>query len=135
MIGNLTFSDIKTVVRANVPYDTGELYSKGVRFGETNRAYSITYDGNSVPHAIYQEYGFTHYLSGKFIDVNAGYIRNDTVNGLDFLINNATSREKNLIMAANKRTTQARENMMSQGLLTSLKGNENRGVNGVPIGR
>lgn len=135
MIGNLSFSDIKTVVRANVPFDTGELYRDGVRFGETERAYSITYDGNSVPHAIYQEYGFTHYRSGKFIDVNAGYIRNDTVNGLDFLINNATANEKNLIMSANKRTLQARNRMIAQGSLKSYKGNENRGVAGVPIGR
>ena len=119
-------NDIKTTCLAYVPYDRGFMYTQGLRFSEDSVKYTIEYDGNAVPYIPYQEYGFTHYLSGKRVEVNKGFIQNDTVNALDFLINQATANEKSLIQAANKRTVQSRENMLAQGTLTSLKGNTNR---------
>jgi len=102
------------------------MYKNGTRFAEDDTKYTIIYDGNAVPYIPYQEYGFIHYRSGKFIDVNQYFIQNDTVNALDFLINTASTREKSLILAQSKRTVQARENMLSQGTLQSIKGNKNR---------
>jgi len=122
----ITISDIRTTVQSYIPFDKGFMYMNGTRFSEDSTQFTITYDGNAVPYIPYQEYGFTHYRSGKFITVNQYFIQDDTVNALSFLINQATSREKSLIMAANKRTVQSRENMTSQGTLQTLKGNANR---------
>lgn len=122
----ITLSEIKLTVQNYIPYDKGFMYKQGTRFSEDNTKFSIIYDGNSVPYIPYQEYGFIHYRSGKFIDVNQYFIQNDTVNALDYLINTASSREKSLILAQSKRTVQARESMLSQGTLQSIKGNKNR---------
>ena len=122
----ISINDIRTIVLANIPIAPvkgGRMYRDGTRYGEDAVKFSVVYDGNMVPYIAPQEYGFTHYLSGKFVTVNQGFIQNDTVNALDFLINNATSKEKNLILAQSKRTAQARANQLSQGTLQSLKGN------------
>ena len=119
----ITLNDIRLTVQNYIPYDTGFMYANGTRFSEDDVKFTIIYDGNAVPYIPYQEYGFTHYRSGKQITVNQGFIQNDTVNALDFLINNATAKEKSLILAQSKRTVQARNNMMSQGTLQSIKGN------------
>ena len=124
----ITLQDIKTTVLAYIPYDRGFMYKHGTRYSEDDTKFTIIYDGNMVPYIPYQEYGFVHYRSGKFIKVNQHFIQNDTVNALDFLINMATSNEKSLIMATNKRTVQARENMLAQGVLQSLKGNGGNNV-------
>ena len=122
----ITLSDIRYTVLNYIPYDKGFMYMNGTRFSEDDVKYTIIYDGNAVPYIPYQEYGFKHYRSKKLITVNKGFIQNDTVNALDFLINTASSREKSLIMAQSKRTVQARNNMLSQGTLQSVKGNMNR---------
>ena len=122
----ITLNDIRTTVQSYIPYDKGFMYMNGTRFSEDAVKYTIIYDGNAVPYIPYQEYGFIHYRSKKRIEVNKHFIQNDTVNALDFLINQATSREKSLIMATNKRTVQARDNMIAQGTLQSIKGNANR---------
>lgn len=120
----ITMNEIRYTVQNYIPYDTGNMYINGTRFFEDATKYSVIYDGNSVPYIPYQEYGFKHYRSGKFITVNQGFIQNDTVNALDYLINTATSREKSLILAQSKRTVEARNNQLSQGTLQSIKGNK-----------
>lgn len=122
----ITLNDIRYTVLNYIPFDKGFMYMNGTRFSEDAVKYTIIYDGNAVPYIPYQEYGFKHYRSKKMITVNKGFIQNDTVNALDFLVNTASSREKSLIMAQSKRTVQARDNMMSQGTLQSIKGNMNR---------
>ena len=122
----ISISEIKYTVKNYIPYDTGFMYSSGTRFSEDSTKFSIVYDGNAVPYISYQEYGFKHYLSGKFITVNQYFIQNDTVNALNYLINTANTREKSLILAQSKRTVQARDKLLSQGTLTSLKGNKTR---------
>lgn len=122
----ITLSEIRYTVLSYIPYDKGFMYINGTRFVEDNTKFSIIYDGNAVPYIPYQEYGFKHYRSGKLVTVNKHFIQADTVNALNFLINSATSGEKSLIMAANKRTVQARNNQISQGTMESLKGNMNR---------
>ena len=122
----ITLGEIRLTVLNYIPYDKGFMYMNGTRFSEDNTKYSVIYDGNTVPYIPYQEYGFVHYRSGKKVEVNKHFIQNDTVNALDFIINTATSREKSLILAQSKRTVQARNNQLSQGTLTTLKGNMNR---------
>ena len=120
----ITLNDIRTTVLSYIPYDKGFMYANGTRYSEDATKYTIIYDGNAVPYIPYQEYGFTHYKSGKEITVNKGFIQDDTVNALDFLINAASGREKSVIQASQKRKVQARNNMMSQGTLQSIKGNK-----------
>jgi hypothetical protein len=122
----ITMNEIRYTVQNYIPYDTGKMYIDGTRFSEDSTKFTIIYDGNAIPYIPYQEYGFTHYKSGKFITVNQGFIQNDTVNALNYLVNTATSREKSLILAQSKRTVEARNNQLSQGTLQSIKGNANR---------
>lgn len=122
----ITLNDIRLTVQSYIPYDTGFMYVNGTRFSEDTYKYSAIYDGNAVPYIPYQEYGFKHWISGQKITVNQYFIQNDTVNALDYLINSATPNQYERIMAFNKRTVQARNNQLSQGVLQTLKGNEMR---------
>jgi hypothetical protein len=130
----VTVNDVRITCDAYMIFDTGKARMQGLRYSENDGIISAVYDGVSLPYIHYQETGFTHWISGRQVEVNKGYISNDTTNALSFLVNNATTAEKSVIMASNKRTVQARNNQMSQGVLQSLKGNENRGGNGVLIG-
>ena len=120
----ITLNEIRLTVQNYIPYDKGFMYANGTRFSEDSSKYSVIYDGNAVPYIPFQEYGFTHWISGKFVDVNQYFIQNDTVNALDFLINSASAGEKSFILSQSKRTVQARNNQLSQGTLQSLKGNK-----------
>jgi len=125
----LSMGSIKQVVRNNIPYDTGFMYLNGVRFSEDATKYVIVYDGNAVPYIMFQEYGFKHWRSKKMITTNKGFIQNNTVNDLSFLINSASAKESTLIGKAQDRTELARqrtsrEQMISQGTLQSIKGNK-----------
>lgn len=121
----ISLTDIRLTVQAYIPYDTGNMYLNGTRFSEDDTKYTIIYDGNIVPYIPYQEYGFRHYKTGQMVEVNKHFIQNDTVNALDFLINQASSGEYTRIMAFNKRTVQARNSQMSQGVLNTARGNMN----------
>ena len=122
----ITMNEIKLTVLNYIPFAKGTMYRNGTSFSEDATKYSIIYRGDIVPYIPYQEYGFTHYRSGKFITVNQYFIQNDTVNALDYLVNQASSSEKSFILAQSKRTVQARENLISQGTLQSYKGNKTR---------
>jgi hypothetical protein len=105
-----------------MPFDTGFMYKNGVRYSDNPDSFVIMYDGNVVPYIPYQEYGFTHYKSGKFITVNQYFIQNNTVNDLSYLINTAGTSEQSRIMQYHNRTTDARASLTSQGLLESKTG-------------
>ena len=119
-----TLSDIRYTVLAYIPFDTGFMFTNATRYSEDATKYVITYDGNAVP--------YIGYVEGKWIDPrwngkknrNEGFIKTDTVNALSFLINQASGREKSLIMAKNKSTVQYAASQISQGTLQQLKGNK-----------
>jgi hypothetical protein len=120
----ISLSDVRLTVDSYKPYDTGYMFLNANRYSENDVMISVIYDGAAVPYIAYQEYGFTHYRSGKFIDVNQYFIQNDTVNALDYLINQASAGQYDRITAFNKRTVQARNNQISQGAMDSIKGNK-----------
>ena len=122
----MNINDIRQCVQAYIPYDKGFMYKNGTRFSEDDTKWTIIYDGNAVPYIPYQEYGFTHYKTKKKVEVNKHFIQKDTVNAIDYLLNTADSGQYSRITAFNKRTVQARENQLSQGVLSSLKGNKTR---------
>ena len=118
-----TLSEIRTTVLSYIPYDQGFMFANGTRYSEDSTKYVIVYDGNAVPYIPYTEYKWISPRWNGAKNPNEAFIRNDTVNALSFLINQASGRQKNLIMAANKRTVQARASQLSQGTLQTLKGN------------
>lgn len=54
--------------------DSGRMSREGISYFETPYEMTAVYNTDTLPYIIYQEEGFTHYLSGKFIDVNKGFI-------------------------------------------------------------
>ena len=54
--------------------DTGRMAREALSYFETPREYTYIYNTGKVPYTIYQEKGFTHYISKKFIDKNKGFI-------------------------------------------------------------
>jgi len=75
-------ADVITIVLAQMPVDKGIMVRKGASFFDTPYEIIIDYNTAAVPHIIYQEEGFTHYLSKEFIDVNEGFISRKTVGQL-----------------------------------------------------
>lgn len=118
----ITINDLRITVQSYTPYDTGRMYLDGIRFVDNPNSLTVTYDVGAVPYIWYQEKGFRHYITGQMVEVNKKFIENDTVNALDYLANTASARDKSFIMATNKRTVQARNSQISQGLLESIKG-------------
>src|SRR6056297_1415965 len=121
----MTVNEVKQIVQSYLPFDTGHMYTQGTQFQEDTNSITVIYKVDAVPYIWYQEKGFTHYISGKFIDVNKYFIQNDTTNALDFLANTADTSERSIINATNKRTIQARDSLISQGLVDSEIGEIN----------
>lgn len=130
----ITLSDMRFIVDAYKPYDSGYMFLNGNRYNENNTMISAIYDTVAVPYIWYQEKGFRHYKSGKFIKVNQYFIQEDTVNALDFFANNANAGERSLIQASNKRTVQARTSLIGQGVIDSINSPVNRSDDNVIIG-
>ena len=63
--------------------DSGEMLRNGASFFDTPHELVVEYNTIAVPHIIYQEEGFTHWISGKFIKVNQGFISRDTTGQLN----------------------------------------------------
>ena len=127
----ITMSEIVTIVRVNTPYDTGYMYSNGVRFSEDATKYTILFDGNAVPYISYTEYEWVSPRWKGKQNPNENWIRVKTTNDLIYMINNATTNEKKRIMKHHERTILGRERalqdrnqMKSQGTLQSIKGNK-----------
>lgn len=73
MIENLYSDFIETVI-AGTPVKDGIIIRFGLTFFDTPYEMSAIFSGIAVPHIIYQEEGFTHWISGKFITKNQGFI-------------------------------------------------------------
>ena len=78
--------DVKTqrkVVADNAPVDTGMLSLRGHETQDVGSFILTRYKTQLLPYIVYQEKGFTHYLSGEFITVNQGFISVDTIGALN----------------------------------------------------
>lgn len=69
----MDYTTFQNVVRANMPYDTGNMYQNGVAFFDTPYYYVAIYNTNQVPYIVFQEEG-TRFFSG-----NKGFISKRTV--------------------------------------------------------
>lgn len=66
--------------------DSGRMARQGISYFETPREITAVYNTATLPYIIYQEKGFTHYKSGKFIDKNIGFISNKANGRIERLI-------------------------------------------------
>jgi len=85
MADEINLPDIMQIVLGQMAQfsDSGEMLRKGVDFFDTPYEIVIEYNTAGVPHIIYQEEGFTHWISGKFIDINKGFISEKTTGQLN----------------------------------------------------
>ena len=59
--------------------DSGDMLREGLSYYSTPFETTYVYHTGRVPHIIYQEEGFIHWITGEFIDVNKGFISNISV--------------------------------------------------------
>ena len=72
----VTLFELRNVVVNNMAEfaDSFNMTNRGASFFETEYELRAVYNDDIVPYIIFQEEGFTHYQSGKFIDKNLGFI-------------------------------------------------------------
>lgn len=70
----ISFSDFIETVLGGIPVDKGGILNRGVEFYETAYEYIAEWNTIAVPHIIYQEEGFTHWITGKKVTKNKGFI-------------------------------------------------------------
>ena len=80
---SINLADVITIVLAQTPVDKGFMISHVAEFFDTPTELVIEYNTSTVPYIIYQEEGFKHYLSGKMVTKNKGFISNKTTGQLN----------------------------------------------------
>ena len=69
-----TFTDFIETVIGGIPVKSGAILRNGTEFFETPYEYICDWNTMQVPHIIYQEEGFRHWITGKMVTVNKGFI-------------------------------------------------------------
>jgi len=70
----VTFSDFIETVLGGIPVKKGIILRQGVEFFETPYEYIAEWNTGAVPHIIYQEEGFKHWITKKMVTKNKGFI-------------------------------------------------------------
>lgn len=81
----ITSEEVRQIVHALIPYDTGNMFLNGVRIEEDETQIRVVFDVETVEYIIYQHLGFKHYLTGEFVDKNQGFI-DDMVDAINDMI-------------------------------------------------
>ncbi len=69
--------DALYLVKGATPFRTGNL-KESVKLIATDTGYQIYIDTNKAPYMTYLEEGFTHWITGEFVDVRQGWFREVT---------------------------------------------------------
>ncbi len=69
----------KGIVINNMPFDSGFMTIAGHNTYTIGNEIITRYDTASVPYIVWQEEGFTHWITGRRVTVNEGFISRDTV--------------------------------------------------------
>lgn len=134
--GLVDHNTFRNIVLANMIFDTGEAFLKGTSFTQSQTEQRAIYDTALVPHILYQEKGFRHYITGEMVEVNKGFISELTVSELaqvSAFQQMGITQER----ASYRDAVQARSSMISQGLYTEIKqhsGDKGARFNGNTIG-
>lgn len=72
----MTLFDLRNIVVSNMAEfaDSYNMTNKGASFFETEYEMRAVYNDDTVPYIEWQEEGFTHYISGKRVTKNKGFI-------------------------------------------------------------
>jgi len=72
----VTLFDLRNAVVSNMAEfaDSFNMTNKGASFFETDFEMRAVYNDDIVPYIEFQEEGFTHYITKKFINKNKGFI-------------------------------------------------------------
>ena len=68
------YVDFIETVLAGIPVKSGRIVREGVTFFDTPYESMAIFNAMAVPHIAYQEEGFTHWITKKFITKNQGFI-------------------------------------------------------------
>ena len=78
----MKYVDFIRTIQANAIFDTGETL-QSIMFEDTPFYMKATYDANIAPQIRYQEEGFIHYLTGKPVTMNVGWISRRSVGAIN----------------------------------------------------
>jgi hypothetical protein len=118
----MNLQDFRSVIQAQIPYDEGYMFLAGVKYYETEHFLMAEYDTARVPYIVYQEEGFTHWLSGQFIDVNKGFISERTVGALNRFASYDDKGQRPMVIGQYEEMNNRRGslNMIKQGALDKI---------------
>lgn len=105
----ITLEVARHIVGKNMPYDTGYMFTFGARYNETEHMIAIYYDTNAVPYIHWNEIG----ANGN---PNKGFIANDTVNELNYVIQ-LDEFDLNTHLTGVQKKVQLRSTLIQQGVL------------------
>lgn len=70
----IDIDSVRNVLLANMPFDKGYMMGNGLITRIEGKRVGFIYDTVAVPYIVYQNEGFTHYISGNFIKVHQGFV-------------------------------------------------------------
>ena len=107
----MNLENMRTIVQANMPYDTGFMFMAGAKYFETAHFLMAVYDTERVPYIIYNEEGTIY--STK----NQGFISDRTVGALN-RFNGGDNKAMSKYEEINNR--RGSTNMIKQGALEKI---------------
>jgi len=102
----LTLSDLRTIVDANKPFDTGFLFNFGNRYNDNGHFMVAIYDLITVPYIQFLEEGTRYSIKHK------GFISNKTVGQVNAGVQNIGRLEQKNV---------DRTSLISQGVMNHIK--------------
>lgn len=79
----MEFHEFDNLLRALMPFDSGNMFRNGLDTIETPNQYIGIYQDSRVEYITYQEEGFRHWISGKMVTKNQGFISQKTTGMLN----------------------------------------------------
>lgn len=112
----LGYETFQSIVKVNMPFDTGNMYANGVVFFDTPYYYRAAYDINRVPYIVFNEEGTVYSQKNK------GFISQKTTGAVNravqSIILGLPYNEKEISEEYSKRNN---EILISQGVMTRAR--------------
>lgn len=106
-----------------MPYDTGFMNMHAIATMETELKIIVQYQTNVVPYIVPQEEGFTHYITGQFIDKNQYFIRHRTVGAWNtYVAQNNAGEKADMQKETEKAQRRASTRLVGAGVIERLSG-------------
>ena len=79
----MDFLTFRNIIQANLPFGKGGMFEKGVTYFDTPHYFRAKYNTNALPYIVWQETGFTHWITKERVEVHKGFITVDTAGHLN----------------------------------------------------